>query len=359
MIEPGTPPGEGEFELTLFGPGYGESIVLHVGSGSWVIVDSCIDTDGTPKALRYLESIGLDPSQSVSLVIATHWHDDHIRGMAQLVEACSQATFCCAAALCRPEFLSVVGALEPRHLSVSGSGVRELYNVVTKLVEIGSTPVHALANRRIFAHDACEIWSLSPNDETFRDFLRVIGDLVPSEGETKARIPNLSPNEIAVALWVEVDDVVVLLGSDLERRGWVEVLQSAARPAGRASAFKIPHHGSANADAPEVWARMLDDNPFAVLTPWRRGGHALPSQQDVQRILSNTENAYASARGASVTRASVRRDPMVERMIRRAGIGLRRLAISRGAVRLRRAIGARDRWQVELFEPACHLQNFT
>ena len=108
MIEPAAPPGEGEFELTLFGPGYGESAVLHVGTGVWIIVDSCIDTDGTPTALRYLESIGIDPAQAVNLVVATHWHDDHIRGMARLVSACSQATFCCAATLCRSEFLASV-----------------------------------------------------------------------------------------------------------------------------------------------------------------------------------------------------------------------------------------------------------
>ena len=45
-----------------------------------------------------------------------------------------------------------------------------------------------------------------------------------------------------------------------------------------------------------VWKRMLDSNPFAVLTPWRKGSHTLPSQHDVRRILSFTTNAYASAR---------------------------------------------------------------
>ena len=106
-----TPPEASEFELTLFGPGYGESVVLHVGDGVWVIVDSCIDDDGVARALPYLEGIGLDPAQVVVLVVATHWHDDHIRGLAKLVEACDQATFCCASALCQAEFLSAVDAL--------------------------------------------------------------------------------------------------------------------------------------------------------------------------------------------------------------------------------------------------------
>ena len=50
MTNTGDPPGDEEFELTLFGPGYGESIVMHVGAGEWVIVDSCLDSDGAPEA---------------------------------------------------------------------------------------------------------------------------------------------------------------------------------------------------------------------------------------------------------------------------------------------------------------------
>ena len=353
-----TPPGAGEFELTLFGPGYGESIVLHVGDGVWVIVDSCIDGDGAPRALPYLEGIGFDPAQAVALVVATHWHDDHIRGMARLVEACDQAIFCCASALCQAEFLSAVDALERRHLSVTGSGARELHNVFTLLVEKSSRPTQAISNRRIFTNGACEIWSLSPGDVAFQGFLRAIGGLVPSEGETKRRIPELSPNDIAVALWIEVGDVAVLLGSDLERRGWVEILQSSARPAGTASAFKIPHHGSENADVPEVWERMLDADPVAVLTPWQRGGRALPSDREVQRILSNTTKVYASARSRSVTEAHSRRDRMVDRTIRESGARLRRLALSPGSILLRRLIHAADPWNVELFGAACHLEDF-
>ena len=97
--EAGIPPDENEFEVVLLGPGYGESIVLHIGYGAWVIVDSCINHEGKPRALEYLESIGVNPAQGVDLIVATHWHDDHIRGMAKLVEVCSKANFCCTNAL--------------------------------------------------------------------------------------------------------------------------------------------------------------------------------------------------------------------------------------------------------------------
>ena len=121
---------------------------------------------------------------------------------------------------------------------------------------------------------------------------------------------------------------------------------------------RFPHHGSANADVPEVWAQMLDTNPFAVLTPWRKGGRALPSPGDVERILSNTVHAYASARGASITKAPGRRVREVDRTIREAGIKLQRPVMSPGLVRMRRYIGSRAQWQVDLFGDGVSPQEF-
>jgi len=30
-----------ELEVSVFGPGYGESLAIHLGLGSWIIIDSC------------------------------------------------------------------------------------------------------------------------------------------------------------------------------------------------------------------------------------------------------------------------------------------------------------------------------
>ena len=354
----GVPPQDDEIELTLFGPGYGESIALHVGGGAWVLVDSCLDKDGTPRSLRYLESLGLDPASAVVLIVATHWHDDHIRGMARLVEACGEADFCCSVVLRQEEFLSVVGALEARPFSDAGSGVREIHSVFSRRGDAASRQIFALANQRILKRGECEVWSLSPDSAVFKDFLRSIGRLVPGARQTKARLPDLSPNEAAVALWIGVEDIALLLGADLEQRGWTGILQSSARPSGTASVFKIPHHGSGNAHEPGVWTHMLTPDPFAVLTPWRKGSGALPSQRDMQRILACTKNAYATAKTDSLRTGSARRGRTVERTIRESGVRLKSLAMSPGWLRLRRPLGSRTPWTVETFGPACHLEKF-
>ena len=347
------PPRDDEFEVTVFGPGYGECIVLHVGGGAWVIVDSCLGANDSPVALKYLKRIGLDPARSVRMVVATHWHDDHIRGMAELVGSCGNASFCCASTLCRPEFIAVVDAVERRHLTVAGSGVRELHRVFSRLAQTASKPMHALVNRRVLARSGCEIWSLSPDDRVFQDFLKTVGSLIPDAGQPKQRIPTLSPNEVAVALWVGTRNFAVLLGSDLPRQGWLRILESRERPTGKASVFKAPHHGAENAHEQGVWRQMLIPDPFAVVTPWRKGRGHLPRSRDVRRLRSCTTDAYATAK---VRPSKSTRSGTVARTIRESGIKLRRVpAASHSCIRLRRPLEAEGRWEIETFGSAHRL----
>ena len=347
----GHPPGSDEFELTLFGPGYGESLVLHVGDGVWVLIDSCGRADA-PAALDYLRMIDVDPSEAVRMIVATHWHDDHIRGLAEMVRVCAKASFCCANVLCTEEFLAMVGALEGRHYASFSSGTKELYRVFSILRSNSSTPTMAIANRRIFTKGACYISALSPADDAYLHFLKTIDRLIPAEGRTETRIRSLSPNEVSVVLRVEVNDIAVLLGSDLDQRGWLKILHDRTRPQGTASVFKVPHHGSAGADEPRVWRELLTPDPVTLLTPWQRAGRTLPNSQDVRRILARTSRAYAAARIGTTGRS--RRRGAVERTIRQSGIKLRRTP-KMGAVRLRRRLHPGEQWQFEMFGTACSL----
>lgn len=339
----GDPPKAEDFEVTLLGPGYGESIVLHVGNGVWILIDSYIHTDGTPVALDYLRRIGIDPAHAVRLIVATHWHDDHIRGMTKLVTECSNARFSCADAFCKREVLAIVGALAHKPASQASSGLEEIYGVITRLTERNSTPTYASANQRIFANKGCEIWSLSPSGLVFHRFLESLSDQLPSGNRTKTRVRSLSPNDVAVALWVRVGDAVALLGSDLERSGWIHILGSRERPSGQASVFKVPHHGSQNAHVADVWRCLLAREPYALVTPWRRGTSTLPSVGDMLRIRSYTRNGYITSVGGAGGRS---RSGMVDRTLRKMNVQLRRVMMTPGAIRLRRPV-SETTWTVE------------
>lgn len=358
MSETDKPPAAEEFEVTLLGPGYGESMAIHLGNCEWAIIDSFLDSDGAPAALRYLENIGVCPAEAVVLIVATHWHDDHIRGIARLVELCPAAQFCCATALCGKEFLTVIGTLEGNGFSASGSGLRELYRVFSRLAERKQTPIHALANRLLFRRPHCQVWSLSPSDHVFQTFLRTVGELTPRKGRNKTPLPNLSPNETAVVLWLESSGCSLLLGADLERRGWVTIVEDEARGTGVASVFKVPHHGSENANEPTVWDRMLEDEPVAILTPWRRGRGVLPAASDVNRIMRSTPNAWITNRGLSRQADLEHENRSVEKTLREIGVRVRRLTHDGGFIRLRQSIDAGDPWTVETFGNACHLSDY-
>ncbi len=351
----GVPLGHNVIEVTVIGPGYGECILLHIGNGSWVIVDSCLNAESHPAALAYFCDIGLNPTEAVRLIVATHWHDDHIRGMGKLVEVCDKATFCCASVLGANEFLAAVGAMASHPMSKTGSGMQELYKVFSLLATRSSEPVFAIANRRIFNRDGCEIWSLSPFDKEFGLFLQEIDHLRPQERETKRRTRTLKPNKIAVVLLIKIEDAVILLGSDLEGPGWLEILEAHERPNCKASVFKIPHHGSQNAHEDSVWSEMLHSEPIAALTPWNKGGQSLPTRNDVNRILSFTRKAYATASSDFPSRKPIRkRNRTVERTIRETSKRIRHVAPPPGMIRLRREFGAQD-WGIETFAPAYQL----
>src|SRR5688572_10415690 len=114
------PPWMDELEVSLFGAGVGEALCVHLGFGDWMVVDSCIEaTSGQPVALEYLQLIGVDPSNAVKLVVNTHLHDDHARGVAAVLRQCAAATFACSAAATVMELLALIHASAQRETSIT------------------------------------------------------------------------------------------------------------------------------------------------------------------------------------------------------------------------------------------------
>ena len=355
MTPTDVPPDADEIEVSFFGPGYGECILVHIGNQQWVTVDSCLDSDRQATALNYLRRLGSNPAKSVCLLVATHWHDDHIRGMGELVEVCESAIFCCAATLRQKEFLATLAALEGRPATPRGSGLQELFKVFSLLTERSATCRRAFSNRLILSQSDCEVWALSPSDGSYDRFLRQIGQLIPQVSEAKRRIPSLTPNQASVVLLFSIGDVAILLGADLEKRGWLEVLDDYGDVSCRPSVFKVPHHGSKDAHEDRVWNEILDRDPIVTLTPWRRGGQELPTQDDARRILSFSSRAYVTTSKVDIAGVSRRRSNMVDRTIRESGARVRTVGLTSGMIRLRKKINSPANWRIEQFGSACIL----
>ena len=371
MPDPTTPPRADEVEVSLFGPGFGECILVHLGSGNWLLVDSCIDQRRRVQpALAYLRRIGHDPASAVRLVVATHWHDDHIRGLAEVVRTCEAADFYCSSALCTTEVLTVIGT-QAEH--THSSGARELHDVLTVLEQrsaVSGAPLirWAGAERLLFRKYLIDkrtestVMSLSPSDASVTRAIQAIGRLLPQRGDSPRHLPAPSPNDTAVVLWVRIGSTAVLLGADLEKTanphtGWTCIVDDheSRRPGERAEFFKVAHHGSSNAHDDRVWDSMLMAPPFALLTPFVRGNVRLPSADDCERINSATSRAYIC--GPPTVRAAVRRSGVVEKMMAEVTKERHEIAGGCGQIRLRKAnaLEQSQSWSVDLFAGASSL----
>ncbi len=364
------PPCQDTLELILFGPGYGESVLAHLGSGHWILVDSCIDSNSRqPAALAYLSLIGLKPADVVDIILASHWHDDHVRGLSTVLEACPQASFCLSSALTKKEFAAMVSRYDCGNRIAGGSGVSELHKIYSLLQ--GRTAKLAIADRRLYAvsggelSHGCdvELWSLSPSDAQVEKFLFELASLMPNVGETKYRASVHNRNDLCVAFWLSVGENHILLGSDLEHAtdsgmGWKAVVSSTARPQHRADVFKVPHHGSVTGHCRDVWDVMVAGDSVALVTPFTSGRTYLPARDDAVRILSHTDNAYITT-SAVQSKTSRQRPAAVQRTIREMGKQLRPALPHTGAVRVRKNLSdINSKWEIETFLGARHLSTY-
>jgi len=313
----------------------------------------------------YFDEIGVDPATSVELILATHWHDDHVAGIDQVVEASRKAKFWCSDALRCEEFLALLELkLTRRDIKFSRSA-----DYMGRVVDlIGPDFNFALGGMRLYQQTSIisgvstpiEIWSLSPSQYENLIGKRNLGALMVDQIGPQARIPDRNPNHTAVASAVLIGDCHVLLGADLEetgdlRLGWSAVVSNPGRPLHlRASIFKVPHHGSVTAHHDETWVQLIAPVSNAAVTPWMLGNRSLPQRTDVDRICERASAAYIT-RNRGFQRAR-RRSNMVQSLI---PLSLRAVPKVPGHIRFRRPIAAHvDAWDVRLFDGADRLENF-
>ena len=355
-----TPPSPDEIEVSLFGPGVGECVVIHGGGGRWLVVDSCKESpSGPPAALAYLAEIDVAP-EHVRLVVATHWDDDHVRGLAEIHRVCTNAKFACSNALNRRDFPAFVLEQESSRIR-QGSGVDEFREILRDRRASGAgSPEWAQWNTDLFA-DAdpmeLDVWALSPSPEAVRRGLSMLVERALGLSPAR-RVLSVGPNEGSVALWIRAGDVRLLLGGDLEEpgpasRGWSAILGGTPQRwlgNGTASLFKVAHHGSANARHDDIWTNLLDEVPpaTAMLTPYRRGSNPPPTAEGRAWIHARTDSAHTTVETPTTRRR--RRRPEVERQLRAAG---KRLFIPRGFGHVRARTPANSvTWSIDYFGDA-------
>jgi hypothetical protein len=346
-----TNPDPDKIQIIVFGPGFGESILVHIGDNKWIIIDSCLNDNKEPAALAHLRSIDVDPATNVSLVLVTHWHDDHTKGLYETLNACSGAEFAMSAALTTQEFLAYLIAHDRQPEMSIGRGGTEIIKCI-RLMKNRKAPIKPVVQDRLialwegdsFSHGKrIELLALSPSDTQYADALLAVAgfkDVSSQKGAlavAKKRIPSENKNNLSIAVLLTIGESSLLLGADVEEMnhdlyGWTNIV---ANRRGRKPApffFKVAHHGSKGAHLDELWSDILTENPVSIVTPWCLGGKILPTGPDKERLKRNSGQAYITS--TELISLKKRYDRSVLKDIDRSGIKLKPVIYKCGSVTL-------------------------
>jgi competence protein ComEC len=184
--------------------GQGDALVLHVGAGQGVVVDAGPE----PRAVdRCLDRLGI---REVPLLVLTHFHADHVDGIAGVFQGRSVAS------------VETTRLLDPPGGVAEVDGAARTAGLAPRVAAYGQTTAIGAATIQV-------LWP--PADSATRG---------PGDGSTA--------NEASVVLLVEVQGLRLLLTGDVEPEGQ----QALARllPGLRVDVLKMPHHGSAHQDEP-------------------------------------------------------------------------------------------------------------
>ncbi len=183
--------------------GQGDALALRTGPRSAIVVDAGPDSRLVDACLRRLDV------DEVPLLVLTHFHADHVDGIAGVLGAGRR-----------------VGAVEVTRLADPPGGVAEVRDAVARAnLEAAVAPYGV--TRQIGGVTIQVLWP--------RPDLSTVG---PGDGS--------AANNASVVLLAEVAGVRVLLTGDLEPPGQAALAR--ALPGLRVDVLKVPHHGSPHQD---------------------------------------------------------------------------------------------------------------
>ncbi|TNH37576.1 MBL fold metallo-hydrolase [Paracoccus haeundaensis] len=345
-----THPDQDKIQVIVFGPGFGECILIHIGDHGWIIIDSCLNDDKEPAGLSYLSSIGVDVENNIKLIVATHWHDDHIKGLFKTLEVAKSANFAMSSAMSHQEFLAFLIAHDRQPNMRIGRGGTEIIKCLRLMKSRGKVPKFVVQDRLIESWDIgkishgkrVELLALSPSDAQLADtladaskFLRDNSTENSAKNLPKKRISSENKNNLSIAALLVVGDIGILFGADVEERnienyGWKNIVTNRKDRAPSPFIFKVAHHGSQGAHLDQVWDDFLEAKPISIVTPWKLGGNFLPKAEDIQRIKERSSFAYITS--SEIIPLKRRYDREVLKDIQRSGVSLTSIQYKCGSV---------------------------
>lgn len=301
-----SPPDENQLEITLFGPNYGESLVLHIPTIGWGVIDCCkfkIPGKNSPLnlPLEYLKGILSPKLPKLSFIILTHPHEDHYNGIDELITEYPGGVkrVCWYAGNGIPELKKYIAINR-----VAGKDVLPGYVNVLNTIE--ESPKRGVQLRRlseltkIAETDLSSLIALSPSAYNEKKYIEKLLKSFPIAGKKVAQLKDNDLNIISVALFLKCGKFQAVFGSDLQNLdgpngGWNAIVANHDCPELWANVVKVAHHGSSNGYNEGVWKEHCKKNkPIALIAPFNRKKY-LPEKSVLTLLKQNIDEIYISS----------------------------------------------------------------
>lgn len=288
-------------EFHVLGSGIGESIVLGWPNNRWGVIDCYASSLSDPKSNATLEFLTHRNVSCLEFLCLTHPHDDHFRGMSQLLEKLTVKYFW-RFPTCPPGTLVKLAkyfAVDANRSGVKGqSESSNDFIRIMKLVEderknnnLKQKMVNE--NQQLYPvpfdpNATFQIRSFAPPGNKVAEYESKLVRSFDKNGKLLEPPPSISHNDISVGLIVNFGKTRILLCGDIEKASWEMIWEDGTFSECEVDVVKVSHHGSPTGYFPELWRKVATKKkPIAIVTPFRRFG--LPTVETLEEI-----NTYAS-----------------------------------------------------------------
>lgn len=340
---------EHEIEITLIGTGggYGESIVIKI-ANDWILIDSCVNPNSKENlSANYLKRIGVDLATEVKLIICTHWHQDHIKGLSNLLGLCKSAKFVMPAVNDKKKFLRFITLDGIKSVKGGFSSTEEFAKCLQICIDRNMSPIRASSNkllyRSVLGHgvvdkESVEICSLSPSESVISHFDKELGNLL-SKKLSIVSVPEKDANDKSVVILLNNNGFSALLGADLEvnkkeDEGWLDIINNSLMVRNKVGLFKIPHHGSENGYDVRIFEKFISDNAILKLTPWNRSVK-LPDLSMMEVYRNHSDEVFITSPVSRILTKPKKRSKQIQKMAEEFSRSLSEMKFEMGIVRSR------------------------
>ncbi len=349
-----------EIEVSLFGgQKQGESQVIHLGQNNWMIVDSFLGIKSrTPIALDYLASIEV-PFDNVKVVVLTHYHRDHSKGIVEIATSCPNAEVWIPSVFDGASFLVLLKKLV-RIKNTRFNPLLDLNELLAKddngEIELKRCKQDLVLYSSTIGSNSIEVIGLSPNDKTIRHFEKEIKKVIDEGTEIAEMVDTKDPNYQSIALLLKTQGFNILLTGDLEDHdtdiGLQSILKSKLLGDEKSKVFKVPHHGSENGYSKKVWDHFVEkDDSFLIMTPIKTGSTVLPKAPMIQRLKSDYKLSYITADPYD-DKGGLKHKENTRRIIKGLNLNIKKNQDFFGQIRIRKDVTNKAAASCEIFDKA-------